>query len=196
MSLKNASVLMATSDDGDAVGTTSTIGPVKNIKPLRTADQYDLWQARVTDACYGVAGRDIFTLSPTDIKVAMDDVTKTKNEWLPKCWTLLRNSLHDELFIKVKHVSRGMIPELLSEVRTALLVESADEIQPLKVELYSASMRNCGNDLQSYIAYFKQRLNKLKFHKADLSDEEAAPLFLKGLTEIFARAVHLKIWTS
>ena len=190
MSLNCEAVLMAGSDEGEAGGTTSTLGPVKNIKPLRTADQYELWQARVTDACYGVAGRDIFTLSASDVKVAIDDVTKTKNEWLPKCWTLLRNSLHDELFVKVKHVSRGMIPELLAEIRTALLVDSADEIQPLKVELYSATMRSCGNDLQTYIAYFKQRLGKLKFHKADLSDEEAAPLFLKGLSDTFSPIVN------
>ena len=187
MSLKSAMVASAVDDD---VVVHAASGPLKNIKPLRTADQYDLWQARITDACYGICGKDIFEVTSQEAKDALSEPTKTKNEWCFKSWTLLRNSLHDELFVKVKHVERGHIPALLSEIRTALLVDSADEIQPIKVELYSASMRNCSNDLQTYVAYFKQRLNKLSFHGASLPDEESAPLFLKGLNDVFCPIVN------
>ena len=38
---------------------------------------------------------------------------------------------------------------------------------------------------------FKQRLGKLKFDKADLSDEEAAPLFMKGLSDTFSPIARL-----
>ena len=71
-----------------------------------------------------------------------------------KCWTLITQSLHDDLFLKLVHVEHGLIATLMLEIRAALLVNIAEDIQPLRLELYGASMqRDCTNDLQTFIAY-------------------------------------------
>ena len=50
------------------------------------------------------------------------------------------------------------------------MINSAEEVQPLRLELYAASMIKDGNcDLQSYIAYLTHRLKKLEAHGAMMS---------------------------
>ena len=91
-------------------------------------------------------------------------------------------AIHDELFVKLKHVTRGDIPLLLQEIRTALMVDSSDDAAILRVELYSASMaKDAGSDLQSYVSYIKTRVNKLHFLNVKITDAELIHIFLRGL---------------
>ena len=85
------------------------------------------------------------------------------NDWVGKCWVIITSSIHDDLYLKLSHVQRGIIPELLQEIRTALLVTAAETVETLRVELYSATMKECSCDLQAYIAFILQRVNKLHF---------------------------------
>ena len=69
------------------------------------------------------------------------------------CWLIITNSLHDDLLLKIT-TKRGMLASLMGEINAALLINSAEEVQPLRLELYAASMQKDGNsDLQTYIAY-------------------------------------------
>ena len=84
-----------------------------------------------------------------------------KDMWVSKCWLVITTSLHDDLLVKLT-TKRGMIASLLNEINAALLINSAEEVQPLRLELYSATMAREGNgDLQTYIAYLAQRQRKL-----------------------------------
>ena len=103
-----------------------------------------------------------------------------------KCWSIITTSLHDDLFLKLVHVEQGHIATLMAEIRAALLVNIAEDVQPLRLELYAASMaKDCNNDLQSFIAYIIQRKDKLLFLKVAVPDEELSLIFLKGLPSVF-----------
>jgi len=120
---------------------------------LRTADQYHIWQARTSVACWAVSRIDIFTIKDTDCTKASKEFLESKAEskhqmdWVGKCWNIITLSLHDELFLKLVHIPHGHIASLIKEVQAALLVNMAEDVQPLRVELYSASMAShCGSD--------------------------------------------------
>ncbi len=62
----------------------------------------------------------------------------------------------------IYHVKRGAIKSLMTEINAALVMNNAEEVQPLRLELYAASMqRDCDSDLQSWISYLLQRAKKL-----------------------------------
>ena len=77
---------------------------------LRTADQYPMWKARVGDVCWSATGRDVFAVTDDEckavIKVVEDPAAerKAKDEWLTKCWNIVTNSIHDDVYRKVNHV--------------------------------------------------------------------------------------------
>jgi len=99
-----------------------------------------------------------------------------------KCWLIITSSLHDDLLLKLT-VKRGLIQSLMAEINAALQINSAEEIQPLRLELYGATMQKDGNaDLQTYIAYLMQRQKKLAAHGKPVEDEEMISIFLKGYT--------------
>jgi len=82
---------------------------------LKTADQYDLWKARIADACWAATGLDLFTVDDDDCDTALmglaggDAEERKQYDWLNKMWLLVTGSLHDDLYRKVHHVKRGMI---------------------------------------------------------------------------------------
>ena len=112
---------------------------------LKTADQYHAWRTRVTDKCWALTGKDITLLSDDLCQKAMTAALESPNynqaNWVGKCWITITGSLHDDLLIKVAHVSRGHIHTLLAEISAALLVSSAEDVQPLRLELYGATMQ-------------------------------------------------------
>ena len=170
---------------------------------LRTADQYHLWKARVHAACWAATRLRVFDLKDQDCIALMDnfkpkgkggDESKIgekadgpySRDVIGKAWSIVTQSLHDELFIKLIHVEQGLIGSLMEEIRSALLINISEDIQPLRLEIYAASMqRDCNNDLQTFIAYIVQRRDKLRFLKADVPDSELVFVFLKGLPSIF-----------
>lgn len=174
-------------------------------KPLlRYADQYELWKARTYAACWAASRLDVFTITDAqciqlDKSFIESNKTEVKDGEAPgqkdgdsrkdligKCWTLILSSLHDELFLKLSHVQAGHIATLMAEIRSALLVNIAEDIQPLRLELYSATMsKDCNNDLQTYVSYIIQRRDKLSFLKIKIPDDEVAHIFLKGLPAVF-----------
>jgi hypothetical protein len=158
---------------------------------LRTADQYHLWRARVNASCWAATRLQVFTVTDNECKqfikrFADDEKADARQDVLGKCWTLITTSLHDELFLKLVHVEHGLIASLMAEIRSALLVNIAEDIQPLRLELYAASMqRDCNNDLQSFVAFLIQRRDKLAFLKVEVPDDEMVHIFLKGLPSIY-----------
>ena len=157
------------------------------VRPLRTADQYNLWKARVSSACWTVAPQNIFEVTDAqcvDATVAAER-GELKNDWVGKCWTVLINSLYDDIFMKIAHIEHGHIKALIVEIHAALLIDSSEDGQILRVELYSTSMATCGNDLQSYIASIIQIYDKHSFLKMDVPQAELIHLFLRGLHPIF-----------
>lgn len=157
---------------------------------LKTADQYDVWKARVADACWSATGKDIFSLTDEACQFgiaaleekAVDKKDKKAVDWLGKCWLIVTGSLHDDLYRKVSHVPRGQLRVLLNEICHALVVNNLDEVQPLRLELYGASMvKDCNSDLQAWINYVMERANKLSFLKKGVQEEELVAIFLKGL---------------
>src|SRR5687767_8412923 len=111
---------------------------------LRTADQYDLWKYRVANACWTATRMDVFEVTQEQVEACnkeMKDFEKGKNkefvkpfDWVAKCWNLLTSTLHDDLLVKLRHVPRGAIPSLVQEIRTALTVENAEDLQSLRIE--------------------------------------------------------------
>ena len=146
---------------------------------LRTADQFQLWKARCSAACWSIAKLNIFDVTDGDCSEAKN------HEWVAKSWLLITQALHDELFMKVSHVPHGQIQSLMSEIRSALLVSGTEDIQPLRLELYGATMANTGSDLQSFISYLIIRRDKLAFLQVEVTDEELIAVMLKGLHPIF-----------
>jgi transposase InsO family protein len=155
---------------------------------LKTADQYDVWKSRVADACYSATNVNVFTVSDDECKAAIqvleekvEKAEKARN-WVGKCWSIITTSLHDDVYRKVTHVPRGLLHSLLTEVAHALVVNNMEEVQPLRLELYGASMqKDCGNDLQSWINYIVERQGKLLFLKKAVAEDELVSIFLKGL---------------
>lgn len=160
---------------------------------LKTADQYEIWKSRVSDACWCATTKNVFNISDEECKAAIalleDPETKSEHragaEWLGKCWTIITISLHDEVYLKITHVSRGLLKSLLSEIGHALVVTTLEEVQPLRLELYGATMqKDCGSDLQAWINYILERAGKLLFLKKEVPQEELVAIFLKGLHPI------------
>jgi len=169
-------------DTGAASGT--------RVPMLKTADQYQAWRTRVSNKCWAQTGKDI-TLVTDDVcekamKAALENKEFEQLNWVGKCWLAITGTLHDDLLNKVAHVQRGHIHALLKEINAALTVNSAEEIQPLRLELYGASMqKDCNSDLQTFIAYLLQRQKKLAVLGKPVDDEELISVFLKGLHPIF-----------
>lgn len=156
-------------------------------KPLRTSDQYYLWKARITHACWSAARRDIFTVSDENCVDNINAVEKgeSKHDWVSKCWTLLIGSIHDEVLMKVSHIEHGHIASLLAEVRATLLINSVEDVQSLRVELCATTMEKCGNDLQTYISTIIQQRDKLAFLDAEVPQLELVYLFVRALHPVF-----------
>jgi hypothetical protein len=149
---------------------------------LRTADQYTMWKARVTDACWAATHKDPFQIKDDDCKAALKDFdaaqeqkSKAKKgdaptgppDWVGKMWMIITGSLHDDIYRKVSHIQRGYIASLLLEIQQALVVNNAEDVPPLMLELYGGTMqKDAGNDLQSWISFLMERVDKLAFlHK-------------------------------
>ena len=95
-------------------------------------------------------------------------------------------SLHDEVYRKVNHVSRGLLKTLLTEISHALVVSNLEDVSPLRLELYGATMqKDCGCDLQVWVNFIVERAGKLNFLKKPVEEAELVTLFLKGLHPVF-----------
>ena len=169
----------------DADGARNSNHTVKVI--LRNAEQYHLWRARVSAACWAATRANVFAISDDECDAANEAYNKgdTKLDLVGKCWSIITNALHDDLFIKLSHVKQGHIASLIEEIRLALLVNIAEDVQPLRLELYAATMTACNSDLQSYISYLVQRRDKLRFLEVKVPDVEMVHVFLKGLHPTF-----------
>ena len=146
---------------------------------LRTADQYEAWRIRIADKCWGKTGKDILNVTDAVCAAALhklrtEESKGTKealaivnaNEWVTQCWVTITKSLHDDILMKVAHVERGQIESLLKNIAAALVVDTMDEVGPLRLELYGATMqKDCNSDLQTFISYLTLRQRKLTFHK-------------------------------
>jgi hypothetical protein len=159
---------------------------------LRTADQYDMWKARVGDVCWSATGKDIFAVTDEQCKAVLavfeDPAAEKKagTEWLAKCWNLVSNSLHDDVYRKVTHVSRGLLQTLLLEISHALVVNNLEEVPALRLELYGASMQKQGEcDLQAWVSFIVERAAKLNFLKKPVDENELIAIFLQGLHPTF-----------
>ena len=132
---------------------------------------------------------DVFALSDAECDAliqACDDSKGKEPDVIGKCWTAITSMLSDELFLKVSHVKKGHIASLLFEIQAALQISIVDDVQPLRVELYSADMtRDCKSDLQTYISYVVTRRDKLAFLKSPVPEAELIHIFLKGLSPVF-----------
>lgn len=171
---------------------------------LKTADQYTVWKSRVGDACWAACHKDIWkvnfadcheALTQYDDKKDVDLATKSKNDWVGHCWMIITSSLHDELYTRVSHVSRGDIPGLLKEISHALVINTAEDVQPLRLKVYGANMqKDADNDLQKWIAFLTECNRKLDFLGKPMEEEELVGVFLKGLNPVFnALQIHFAI---
>ena len=180
-------------------GVSAASAGVSGVPVLRTADQYHAWKTRVSNKCWAQTGIDVLLVSDDTCAKAMKADLEVKESdrlnWVGKCWLAITGSLHDDLLIKTSHVQRGHIASLLKEINAALLITSAEEIQPLRLEMYGASMqKDCASDLQTFIAYLLTRQKKLAFHKKPVEDDELIAIFLKGLHPVFqSLQVHFAI---
>ena len=176
-----------------------------DIPRLRTADQHDAWRARVADRCWTKTGKDILVVTDNACTTALqaaqrDDVKGDEHKWVAKCWEVITKSLHDDVLLKVAHIERGRIATLLKEIAASLTVNTFDEVNPLRLELYGSSMQKCGCDLASYIAYIQVRDKKLTFLKKPVPEDELISIFINGLhpvltpLKIHLRIVDLKKW--
>ena len=154
---------------------------------LRTIDQYSVWRARVHGYCWATTRRDVFSVTDDQCVEATNAFEKgeSKHDWVGKAWITINSSLHDDLFMKVCHIEQGHLASLLAEIRSALLVNTAEDIQPLRSELYALTMQSAGNDLQLFISGIVQRKEKLAFLKVVIPDEELVHIFTRGLHPIF-----------
>jgi hypothetical protein len=79
-----------------------------------------------------------------------------------------------------------MIRSLLNDISVSLMINQAEEVTPLRLELYGATMQKEGNnDLQTYIAYLVLRKNKLEAHGKRVDDGELVAIFLRGLHPLY-----------
>src|SRR6185437_1566988 len=113
---------------------------------LKTADQYQIWKARVTDVCWVATHRNVFELTDDDCVAGLKEYepeqktdksgkeAKKPEDWVGRCWMIITASLHDEVYLKVNHVRRGLIQSLLAEINSALVINNLEEVQPLRME--------------------------------------------------------------
>ena len=175
---------------------------------LRTADQHDAWRIRTADKCWAKTGRDILAVNDSACQAAVmklhsEDAKKPEefaaitaaHGWVSTCWLTITESLHDDILMKVAHVPRGNIETLLKEIAASLVVNTLDEVGPLRLELYGATMqKDCNSDLQSFIAYLLLRQRKPTFLKKPVDEEELVNIFIQGLHPVFQPLkVHLAI---
>jgi hypothetical protein len=98
---------------------------------------------------------------------------------------IITGSLSDELLLKMT-AQRGLIRSLLNDINISLMINQAEEVTPLRLELYGATMQKEGNnDLQTYIAYLVMRKNKLEAHGKKVDDGEMVAIFLRGLHPLY-----------
>lgn len=134
---------------------------------------------------------DLFALDEDDcdtaiMGVASPDVDERKlYDWVNKMWMIVTHSLHDDLYKKVAHVQRGMLPVLLKEISHALVVSNAEDVPVLRLELYGGSMQQQGSDLQAWINFLVERAQKLNFLGHPVPEAELVAIFLKGLHSTF-----------
>lgn len=151
---------------------------------LRTAEHYLAWRTRVADKCWSLTGRDITEVTDKDCITALRGPDQ-KDPWVHRCWVIITSSLHDDLLLKLT-TKRGLIQSVLTEINACLLINTAEEVQPLRHELYGATMQREGeNDLQTYIAYLSHRQKKLIAHEKGIEEDEMVSIFLKGLHPIY-----------
>src|SRR5690349_893558 len=103
---------------------------------LKTADQYPAWRVRVADKCWALTGKDIFQIKDnvcTQALQAQSREEKKEDNWVGKCWLIITGAIHDDLLMKVAHIERGKIESLLIEISAALVIYTAEEIQPLRL---------------------------------------------------------------
>lgn len=140
---------------------------------LKTADQFDMWKIRITDACWHSTSKDVMHLTDQECVDALHDYdakdpkAKTPSPkpspcWVTQCWMIITSSIHDDLYKRVAHVPRGRIKSLLDEISHALLVTMPGmSVVNLRDELYSASMlKNCNCDLQLWVSFVTERFAK------------------------------------
>ena len=119
-------------------------------------------------------------------KTPKNEAPEGPQDWVGKCWLIITSSLHDDVYRKVSHVPRGHIKSLLEEINHTLVLNQADAVQPLRLEMYGATMaKDCGSDLQTWISYLQERANKLRFLKKPVEEDELAAIFLRGLPPVF-----------
>ena len=117
---------------------------------------------------------------------ADDDEKGGLPPWVQRCWILITSSLHDEIYLKVQHIKRGLIQSLLSEIHKCVLLGATEEIVPTRINLYGATMDKEGaGDLQTFISYLKTKQNKLLALGDPLKESELVGIFLNGLSPIF-----------
>lgn len=73
----------------------------------------------------------------------------------------------------------------LLEIQNTLVVNNMEEVAPLRIELYAATMHDCCSDLQTWISFIVERSNKLAFLKKEVPQDELVAIFLKGLHPVF-----------
>jgi hypothetical protein len=155
----------------------------------------------VADSCWAATHRDIFSITDGDCKTgmeayenALDARAKAKkaeavvgpDDWVGKCWLIITTSLDNEVYRKVSHVRKGAIQSLLTEIQNTLVVNNMEEVAPLRIELYAATMqKDCCSDLQTWISFIVERSNKLAFLKKEVPQDELVAIFLKGLHPVF-----------
>jgi hypothetical protein len=117
---------------------------------LKTADQYELWKARIEAVCWTYCHTNIFEVTNKAAYDALESKDSKEIEWVGKCWLTIVGSLDSDLFQKLMHVRKGEFQTLFAEISSALLINMAEDAQQLHVELYTATMvKDCGGDLQA-----------------------------------------------
>lgn len=157
---------------------------------LKTADQYLAWRARIYDKCWAVTGHDLSQVTDEECLAGLKNASEEKDAskrdlWVSRCWMIITGSLSDELLLKMT-AQRGCIRSLLNDINISLMINQAEEVTPLRLELYGATMAKEGqNDLQTYIAYLVLRRNKLEAHGKKVDDAELVAIFLRGLHPLY-----------
>lgn len=86
---------------------------------LKSAKDYPAWRAYMSNACWVASqGKEMGELKPSDCE------PNEKGEyplWLRTCWGLIVRSLDDTVMLRVTHVKKGRIPELLEEIYWAVM---------------------------------------------------------------------------
>src|SRR5262249_10262344 len=147
------------------------------------------WKARVTN--WAATHIDVFNLKDADCLKALHAYNEAKaadkkpvEAWVGRCWMIITASLHDDVYRKVSQTTKGCIHTLLLNIGHALVV-NIEEVQPLRLELWSATMqKDCGSDLQAWVNYLQELANKLEF-LGKVDEMDLVTIFLKGLHPVF-----------